>query len=54
MDNLVRLLAGGLLAGMLWSTLFGYPFYSYWPDRPFPLGLLDLSVLAAFCYWGSW
>jgi predicted lipid-binding transport protein (Tim44 family) len=50
MDNLVRLLAGGLLAGMLWSVLFGYPFYSYWPDHPFPLGLLDLSVLAVFCY----
>ncbi len=52
LDNLVRLLAGGLLAGLLWSKLFGYPFYSYWPDRPFPLGLLDLSVLAAFCYLG--
>ncbi len=50
MDNLLRLLAGGLLAGVLWSVLFGYPFYSYWPDRPWPLGLLDLSVLGAFCY----
>jgi predicted lipid-binding transport protein (Tim44 family) len=52
MDNLIRLLAGGLLAGVLWSALFGYPFYSYWPDRPGPLGLLDLSVLAAFGYLG--
>jgi predicted lipid-binding transport protein (Tim44 family) len=52
MDNLLRLLAGGLLAGVLWSVLFGYPFYSYWPDKPWPLGLLDLSVLAAFFYLG--
>lgn len=52
MDNLMRLLAGGLLAGLLWSVLFGYPFYSYWPDRPWPLGLLDLAVLAAFSYLG--
>jgi predicted lipid-binding transport protein (Tim44 family) len=49
-DNLIRLLAGGLLAGVLWSVLFGYPFYTYWPDRPWPLGLLDLSILAAFFY----
>lgn len=52
LGNLIRLLAGGLLAGVLWSALFGYPFYSYWPDRPLPMGLLDLSVLAAFCYLG--
>lgn len=50
--NLIRLLAGGLLAGVLWSVLFGYPFYTYWPDRPLPLGLLDLSVLASFFYLG--
>jgi hypothetical protein len=52
MSNLVRLLAGGLLSGVLWSVLFGYPFYTYWPDRPWPLGLLDLSVLATFFYLG--
>jgi predicted lipid-binding transport protein (Tim44 family) len=52
LDNLIRFLAGGLLAGVLWSALFGYPFSSYWPDRPSPLGLLDLSVLAVFCYLG--
>lgn len=52
MNNLVRLLAGGLLAGLLWSVLFGYPYHSYWPDHPMPLGLLDLSVLAAFGYLG--
>jgi predicted lipid-binding transport protein (Tim44 family) len=50
MNNLIRLLAGGLLAGVLWSMFFGYPFYTYWPDRPWPLGLLDLSVAATFCY----
>ncbi|MDI6852833.1 MAG: TIM44-like domain-containing protein [Deltaproteobacteria bacterium] len=51
-DNLIRLLAGGLLAGVLWSVLFGYPFYTYWPDHPWPLGLLDLSILAVFFYLG--
>jgi predicted lipid-binding transport protein (Tim44 family) len=50
MTNLIRFLAGGLLAGVLWSVFFGYPFYTYWPDRPWPLGLLDLSVAATFCY----
>jgi predicted lipid-binding transport protein (Tim44 family) len=49
-DNLIRLLAGGLLAGVLWSVLFGYPFYTYWPDRPWPLGLLDIAILAGFFY----
>ncbi len=52
MDNLLRLLAGGLLAGALWSVFFGYPFYSYWPDKPWPLGLLDFLVLATFFYLG--
>lgn len=50
--NLFRFLAGGLLAGCLWSVLFGYPFYSYWPNEPFPLGLLDLTVAATFLYLG--
>jgi predicted lipid-binding transport protein (Tim44 family) len=48
--NLVRLLAGGVLAGLLWSALFGYPYYSYLPDSPWPLGLLDLSAILAFFY----
>ncbi|MBW1990735.1 MAG: TIM44-like domain-containing protein [Deltaproteobacteria bacterium] len=52
MSNLLRLLAGGLLAGWLWSALFGYPYYSYWPDYPWPLGLLDLTALATSVYLG--
>jgi predicted lipid-binding transport protein (Tim44 family) len=52
LGNVFRFLAGGLLAGCLWSRLFGYPFYSYWPDEPFPLGLLDLTVVATFGYLG--
>ncbi len=50
--RLFRFLAGGLLAGCLWSLLFGYPASPHWLSEPVPLGLLDLAAAATLGYLG--
>ncbi len=50
-DGLGGLLAGGFLAGLLWSLLFGYPAPS-WGDGNWFLGPLDWLAAAAVFYLG--
>lgn len=50
--GLWRFLTGGFLAGLLWSTIFGYPLYCHWLSEGFPLGLLDITVAATAVYGG--
>ncbi|MBM4284027.1 MAG: Tim44 domain-containing protein [Deltaproteobacteria bacterium] len=50
--RLMGFLAGGVLATLLWSRIFGYPTPAALWEEAFPFGLLDLAVLFALGYLG--
>lgn len=50
--GLMKFLAGGLLGGVLWSILCGYPLSLYWSLGNWPFGLLDLVAVTTAVYVG--
>jgi predicted lipid-binding transport protein (Tim44 family) len=50
--GLMNFLAGGLLGGVLWSILFGYPLSLYWSLSNWRFGFLDLMALSTAVYVG--
>jgi len=50
--GLCRFLAGGLLGGLLWHLLFGYPLELALGPGNWPVGLLDLVALSTIVYMG--
>ena len=51
-QGLMKFLAGGLLGGVLWSILCGYPLSLFWSLGNWRLGLLDLVALTTAVYMG--
>jgi predicted lipid-binding transport protein (Tim44 family) len=50
--GLMDFLSGGLLGGVLWSILFGYPLSLYWSLGNWRFGFLDLMALTTAVYVG--
>jgi|GEM_PF-1352600 predicted lipid-binding transport protein (Tim44 family) len=51
-SGLLKFLAGGLLGGLLYALLFGYPLSLYWSLGNWPVGFLDLVAVTTAAYVG--
>ncbi len=51
-QDLMKFFSGGLLGGVLWSILNGYPLSLFWSLGNWRFGFLDLLALAAVVYAG--
>jgi len=51
-EGLMKFLAGGLLGGVLWSILCGYPLSLFWSLGNWRFGLLDMVALTTAVYVG--
>lgn len=52
MQSLMKFLAGGLLGGVLWSILNGYPLSLFWSLGNWRFGFLDLVAVSTAVYVG--
>jgi len=51
-SGLLKFLSGGLLGGILYALLFGYPLSLYWSLGNWPVGFLDLLAVTTAVYVG--